>query len=69
MFWRNRGIAKVVFAVTIRAQFCPRDSSCSTYLVSWCWVVNLYVLVQERSVILLEIHELMVILWKFRNLR
>ena len=38
MFWRNRGIAKLVFAVTIRAQFCPRDSSCSTSLVSWCWV-------------------------------
>ena len=38
----------------------------------WCrgaGCLNLYVLVQELSVILLESHELVVILWSFRNSR
>ena len=41
MYWQNRGVADLVYAVTIRVQFLPRDSSCSSSLVSWCRVYQL----------------------------
>lgn len=41
MCWRNRGVADLVYTVTIRVQFIPRDSSCSTSLESRCRMFQL----------------------------